>query len=864
MLRKAARKCIPLSIRKRIRKSLRPSGSAAEGKSGVQAGKQYQLKNQYTVVSAVYNMELYLDDYFESIFGQTCNTANIFFVLVDDGSTDRSAEIIQKWSDRHPGQITYLCQENAGPGAARNRGLQEVTTEWVTFIDSDDKVAPNYFEEVDRSIASHPHAVMETCRLFYWHMADDSLQKESLIMRHFNKGKNVYYAVGDEQMPPVFFMNATFFKTDLIRQHGLSIDERLRPNFEDGKFLAQYLLSAEEGLVGYLDKAHYYYRKRADQSSLIDRSWEDPRKYLLVPKLGYLEILQYAQEKLGYVPLNIQKTILQDLSWFFKELENQPAHCRKIGTPEEQRDFLNSLYEIFSLITLDALFSMPGGFLAFRRKAGIAKTFMGQEPPFMLCKLKRLNPTRRQILVETFDPNVSFFFDGSKATPLEVKRADVELCGTPFYHRYEIWLEYPKGAQLFSYRMPSGSEVRLDVREKKTFGRSVSMNRLVKLFTKDWDQYPQNSRNTWLFMDRDTQADDNAEHLYRYVMKNHPEQNIAFALRSSSKDWKRLESEGFNLVDFGSPQFEEQLKEASMILSSQADEYVYSYFGDNFFDSKDFVFLQHGIIMNDLSSWLNGFIPSLMLTTTPQETSHLASDGAPYVYTPRQIALTGFPRHDSLIEKRRDHTNSPERSTLLVIPTWRRYLSGGRVGPSSTMKLSPTFASSEYKETWEDLLRSERLKTFAEKQGLQIVFYPHPNVLPYLEAGEMSVPPYVETAGSGTRSFQDYVAEASVCISDYSSAALDASLAGIPVVYYQFDKEKFFGGEHGLERGYFDFERDGFGPVTYNPEQCLAALETLASQDFAVGAPYSERAAATFTMADGRCCERAYEAIRKL
>ena len=347
-------------------------------------------------------------------------------------------------------------------------------------------------------------------------------------------------------------------------------------------------------------------------------------------------------------------------------------------------------------------------------------------------------------------------------------------------------------------------------------------------------------------------------------MKNHPEQNIAFALRSSSKDWKRLESEGFNLVDFGSPQFEEQLKEASMILSSQADEYVYSYFGDNFFDSKDFVFLQHGIIMNDLSSWLNGFIPSLMLTTTPQETSHLASDGAPYVYTPRQIALTGLPRHDSLIEKRRDHTNSPERSTLLVIPTWRRYLSGGRVGPSSTMKLSPTFASSEYKETWEDLLRSERLKTFAEKQGLQIVFYPHPNVLPYLEAGEMSVPPYVETAGSGTRSFQDYVAEASVCISDYSSAALDASLAGIPVVYYQFDKEKFFGGEHGLERGYFDFERDGFGPVTYNPEQCLAALETLASQDFAVGAPYSERAAATFTMADGRCCERAYEAIRKL
>lgn len=864
MLRKAARKCIPLSIRKRVKQSFQSLDSATSGKNHRREGERYQLKNQYTVVSAVYNMELYLDDYFESIFGQTCNTSNIFFVLVDDGSTDRSAEIIQKWSNRYPDQITYLRQENAGPGAARNRGLQEVTTEWVTFIDSDDKVAPNYFEEVDRSIVSHPHAVMETCRLFYWHMADDSLQKESLIMRHFNKGKNVYYAVGDDQMPPIFFMNATFFKTDLIRQHGLSIDERLRPNFEDGKFLAQYLLTAESGLVGYLDKAHYYYRKRADQSSLIDRSWEDPRKYLLVPKLGYLEILQYAQEKLGYVPLNIQKTILQDLSWFFKELENQPAHCRKIGTSEEQKDFSDSLREIFAFITLDALFSMPGGFLAFRRKAGIAKTFMNQDPPFMLCKLKRLNPSRRQILVETFDPNVSFFFDGAKATPLETKRADVELCGMPFYHRYEIWLEYPEGAQIFSYRMPAGKEVRLDVREKQTFGRSISMNRLIKLFTKDWGKYPQDSHNTWLFMDRDTRADDNAEHLYRYLMKNHPEQNIIFALRRDSKDWNRLEKEGFNLIDFGSPQFEKQLKKVSTILSSQADEYVYSYFGDDFFDSKDFVFLQHGIIMNDLSSWLNGFIPSLMLTTTPQETNYLASDGAPYVYTPRQVALTGLPRHDSLIEKRQSHINSPERSTLLIVPTWRRYLSGSRIGPSSSMKLSPAFTSSEYKKAWEDLLRSEELKAFAEKQELQIVLYPHPNVLPYLEAGEMTVPPYVEVATSGARSFQDYVAEASVCITDYSSASLDASLAGVPVIYYQFDKEKFFSGEHGLERGYFDFERDGFGPVAYDREQCFEALEALASQNFTVNAPYSERMAATFTMADGHCCERVYAAIQKL
>ncbi|MCR8687320.1 hypothetical protein, partial [Campylobacter sp. 1569] len=62
--------------------------------------------------------------------------------------------------------------------------------------------------------------------------------------------------------------------------------------------------------------------------------------------------------------------------------------------------------------------------------------------------------------------------------------------------------------------------------------------------------------NIWLFADRDIEADDNAEHLYRYVMQNHPEQEIVFALRKESPDWDRLEKEGFNLIEFGSFEFE--------------------------------------------------------------------------------------------------------------------------------------------------------------------------------------------------------------------------------------------------------------------------------------------------------------------
>lgn len=169
------------------------------------------------------------------------------------------------------------------------------------------------------------------------------------------------------------------------------------------------------------------------------------RKYLLVTKQGYLDVLKFALEQKGHVPLNIQQTILQDLSWFFKELENQPAHCKKIGTPEEQELFLDILDEIFNFITVDALFSMNSEFLAFRRKVGIARTFMKDDPPFMLCKLRKLDVNKRRLLIETYDPNVAFFFDGIKTEPFERKRADINLCGRLFYHRYEVWARISRG-----------------------------------------------------------------------------------------------------------------------------------------------------------------------------------------------------------------------------------------------------------------------------------------------------------------------------------------------------------------------------------------------------------------------------------
>ncbi|HBD8864526.1 TPA: glycosyltransferase, partial [Campylobacter jejuni] len=71
--------------------------------------KKYKAYNKYIIVSAVYNVEKYLDDFFKSIINQKLDfKSNIHLICVDDGSTDNSANIIKKYQKKYPKNIIYL------------------------------------------------------------------------------------------------------------------------------------------------------------------------------------------------------------------------------------------------------------------------------------------------------------------------------------------------------------------------------------------------------------------------------------------------------------------------------------------------------------------------------------------------------------------------------------------------------------------------------------------------------------------------------------------------------------------------------------------------------------------------------------
>lgn len=104
-----------------------------------------------SVVVPMYNTAAYLEKCVESIRHQTL--ANIEIILVDDGSPDTCGELADTYAERDS-RIKVIHQSNKGLGPARNAGIDAATGEYIGFVDSDDWIAPNMYEELYRAAST--------------------------------------------------------------------------------------------------------------------------------------------------------------------------------------------------------------------------------------------------------------------------------------------------------------------------------------------------------------------------------------------------------------------------------------------------------------------------------------------------------------------------------------------------------------------------------------------------------------------------------------------------------------------------------------------------------------------------------------
>ncbi len=103
------------------------------------------MHKKITVIVPVYNVSSYLERCLDSLCAQTMSQEDYEIILVDDGSTDSSGDICDKYAYEYD-NISVIHQFNAGPAAARNAGIDAADSEYICFADPDDYVAPKFLE----------------------------------------------------------------------------------------------------------------------------------------------------------------------------------------------------------------------------------------------------------------------------------------------------------------------------------------------------------------------------------------------------------------------------------------------------------------------------------------------------------------------------------------------------------------------------------------------------------------------------------------------------------------------------------------------------------------------------------------------
>ncbi len=201
-----------------------------------------------SVILPIFNVESYLSDCLDSLLKSMSLVSfekNIEVVLVNDGSTDQSANIAKDYSSRY--NFIYLDKENGGLSDARNHGLQYATGDYVTFIDSDDKITDNYFSSIFKAMDNYPDLI-----IFDWYdFFDEEPQKKVSGMDDKNHLWSVQPSAWNKVYKRQFFLDIKFPKGKVYEDVGTI-----------------YKILSKVKVFKYIEQPLYMYRK-GRQNSLL-------------------------------------------------------------------------------------------------------------------------------------------------------------------------------------------------------------------------------------------------------------------------------------------------------------------------------------------------------------------------------------------------------------------------------------------------------------------------------------------------------------------------------------------------------------------------------------------------------------------
>lgn len=326
---------------------------------------------------------------------------------------------------------------------------------------------------------------------------------------------------------------------------------------------------------------------------------------------------------------------------------------------------------------------------------------------------------------------------------------------------------------------------------------------VLSIFVKD--------KGLWLISERGQEARDNAFFFFVWLKENHPEINSKFIISNNSTDLYKLQKWSDDIIYYKSLNHWIRLWKAKYLISTHISGYTpdhrfFSRFDGKFnvFKKKKRVFLQHGIL------W---FVIEGLFCKNNHLDLFICGSRKEYEVTKKQygypngiVQYTGLCRFDNL-------HNIETKKQILVMPTWRTYIDRER------------FEESEYFKAYKELLCSPTLTHILAKYGYKLIFYPHFEFQSKISLFKQLTLSERVIIADMNYDVQTLLKESEFLITDFSSIYFDMVYMNKPVIFYQFDQEKYNIGHYkkALETRYIDINK--IGPIVMSHKDLLDKIE---------------------------------------
>lgn len=362
-------------------------------------------------------------------------------------------------------------------------------------------------------------------------------------------------------------------------------------------------------------------------------------------------------------------------------------------------------------------------------------------------------------------------------------------------------------------------------------------------------------KNIWLVFEKfSTMAQDNGYYFFKYCMENLPKKerkHIYYVIDKKSSDYGRVKKYKGQVIPFMSIRHCLYVMRASLYVGSDAKNHLFAWRSKTSFvhsrmASKPVFFLQHGVTaLKDVSKIFgkSGSSPMTYFAVTSRFEQDIVVN---YLHYDREkVPITGFTRWDVL-----EDTKSPEEKIVLMMPTWRSWLE--EVSDEEFLK-------SDYYVKYSRLLKSEGLLSILKKHGVKMIFYIHPKFADYQKNFTVSGD-YIKLVPFGSEPLNEIIKKCHMLITDYSSVCWDVYYQKKPVVFYQFDYDKY-SVAHG---SFIDMKTELFGRRTEDETELIELVEECIKDGFRLLQKDEEKHGYYFEYIDDNNSKRTYEYLSGL